>query len=447
MTKRRGFSLEQLAGAPLRALTRLSGSDLAERLHLRDPARKILYHGARVGTQAIKAGVGAVNKRAASDPTRLSSSKGSGKFDLTPTDDQTMMRDSMRRFAGEVLQTAARAADDAASPADDVLEQAHGLGLAALAVPEALGGVGSERSSVTQAIIAEELSRGDMGLALAILAPVAVVHAIVEWGTGAQQEALLPQFLGDHFTGAALALLEPRPLFDPMTPRTGAVRDAKSGGWALWGEKSLVPLASRAQTFLVAAEVKGVGVRLFVVERDTPGLSVVPEPSMGLRGAGLGHLRFEGARVSDDALLGGPGADNAFDVGVLVDRSRIAWGALAVGTSQSVLDYVVPYVNSRIAFGEPISNRQSVAFMVADIAIEVEGMRLLVHRAASLVEQGKPATRAASLARQQCASKAMKIGSDGVQLLGGHGFIKEHPVERWYRNLRAVGIFEGGVFA
>jgi alkylation response protein AidB-like acyl-CoA dehydrogenase len=85
--------------------------------------------------------------------------------------------------------------------------------------------------------------------------------------------------------------------------------------------------------------------------------------------------------------------------------------------------------------------------MVADIAIEVEGMRLLVHRAASLVEQGKPATRAASLARQQCASKAMKIGSDGVQLLGGHGFIKEHPVERWYRNLRAVGVFEGGVFA
>jgi alkylation response protein AidB-like acyl-CoA dehydrogenase len=447
MTKRRGFSLERLSGAPLRALTRLSGSDLAARLHLRDPARKVLYHGARVGTQAVKAGAAAMAKRAASDPSRPSASKGSGKFDLTPTDDQAMMRDSMRRFAGEVLQAAARAADDAAGPSDDVLEQAHGLGLSALAVPEALGGVGSERSSVTQAIIAEELSRGDMGLALAILSPVAVAQAIVEWGTGAQQQELLPLFLGDHFAPAALALLEPRPLFDPTSPRTGAVRDAKNGGWALWGEKSLVPLASRAQLFLVAAEVKGVGVRLFVVNRDTPGLSVVPEPSMGVRGAGLGHLKLEGARVSDDALLGGPGADNPFDIGVLVDRARIAWGALAVGTAQSVLDYVIPYVNARQAFGEPISNRQSVAFLVADIAIEVEGMRLLVLRAASLAERGKSTARAATLARQQCASKGMKIGSDGVQLLGGHGFIKEHPVERWYRNLRAVGVFEGGVLA
>jgi alkylation response protein AidB-like acyl-CoA dehydrogenase len=447
MTKRRGFSLERLSGAPLRALTRLSGSDLAARLHLRDPARKVLYHGARVGTQAIKAVVEAVSKRAPSDPSRPSASKGAGKFDLTPTEEQAMLRDAMRRFALEVLQAAARGADDAASPPDEVLEQAHALGLAGLAVPESLGGAGSERSSVTQALIAEELSRGDMGLALAVLAPVAVVQAIVEWGTGAQQQELLPRFLGEKFTPAALALLEPRPLFDPTALRTGAVRDARSGGWALWGEKSLVPLATRAETFLVAAEVKGVGPRLFVVDRGTPGLSVAPEPSMGLRGAGLGHLKLDGARVPDDALLGGPGSDNPFDIGALVDRARIAWGALAVGTAQSVLDYVIPYVNARQAFGEPISNRQSVAFTVADIAIELEGMRLLVLRAASLAEQGKGITRAATLARQQCASKGMKIGSDGVQMLGGHGFIKEHPVERWYRNLRAVGVFEGGVLA
>lgn len=168
---------------------------------------------------------------------------------------------------------------------------------------------------------------------------------------------------------------------------------------------------------------------------------------MGLRGAGLGHLRFEGARVAEDALLGGPGPENAFDLGTLVDRARIAWGALAVGTAQSVLDYVVPYCNARQAFGEPISNRQSVAFLVADIAIELEGMRLLVQRAASLADLGKPFLRAASLARQQCASKGMKIGSDGVQLLGGHGFIKEHPVERWYRNLRAIGVLEGALLA
>jgi alkylation response protein AidB-like acyl-CoA dehydrogenase len=106
----------------------------------------------------------------------------------------------------------------------------------------------------------------------------------------------------------------------------------------------------------------------------------------------------------------------------------------------------VPYVNSRIAFGEPISNRQAVAFLAADIALEVEGMRLLVHRAAARADQGKDVGSAATLARMLCASKGAKIGSDGVQLLGGHGFVKEHPVERWYRDLRAVGVFEGALF-
>jgi alkylation response protein AidB-like acyl-CoA dehydrogenase len=106
---------------------------------------------------------------------------------------------------------------------------------------------------------------------------------------------------------------------------------------------------------------------------------------------------------------------------------------------------VIPYCNERQAFGEPISNRQSVAFLVADIAIEVEGMRLLVQRAASRADRGADLDRDASLVRLQCASKGVKIGSDGVQLLGGHGFVKEHPVERWYRDLRAIGVVEGAL--
>jgi alkylation response protein AidB-like acyl-CoA dehydrogenase len=438
-----GFSLGGLTGVPLRALTRFGGSELAARLHLIEPVKEVLFHGARAGTQAITA----MRKRNSGPASRLSPSKGSGRFDLTPTEEQAMMRDSMRRFADEVLKTSARAADDAASPPADVLTQAHGLGLAPMAIPEAHGGMATERSTVTQALIIEELSRGDMGLALAILAPIAAVQAIVEWGTADQQAHYLPRFLGESFVPAALALLEPRPLFDPMAPRVGAVRDAKRGGWAIWGEKSLVPLAATAELFVVVADVKGVGPRLFVVERGTPGLTVVPGPSMGLRGAGLGTLKLEGAHVTDDALLGGPGSDNTFDLGALVDRARIAWGAMAVGTGQAVLEYVIPYVNERKAFGEPISNRQSVAFLVADIAIEVEGMRLLVLRAASLADQDKKVARPAAVARLQCASKGMKIGSDGIQLLGGHGFIKEHPVERWYRNLRAIGIVEGALLS
>lgn len=128
-----------------------------------------------------------------------------------------------------------------------------------------------------------------------------------------------------------------------------------------------------------------------------------------------------------------------------VQRARIAWCALAVGTGQAVLDYVIPYVNSRVAFGEPISHRQSVAFMVSDIAVELEGMRLTTYRAASLADQAKPFGRAAAIARQLCADKGMDIGSAGVQLLGGHGYVKEHPVERWYRDLRAAGLMEGAL--
>jgi len=110
-----------------------------------------------------------------------------------------------------------------------------------------------------------------------------------------------------------------------------------------------------------------------------------------------------------------------------------------------VLDYVIPYCNDRKAFGEPISNRQAVAFMVADIAVELDGMRLLTWRAASRAEQGLPFAREAFLARVLCAEKGMQIGTNGVQLLGGHGFTKEHPVERWYRDLRAISLMEGGV--
>ena len=144
--------------------------------------------------------------------------------------------------------------------------------------------------------------------------------------------------------------------------------------------------------------------------------------------------------VEQIALLG-----DAEDYRECVRFSRLAWCALAVGTAQAVLDYVTPYVKEREAFGEPIAHRQSVAFMVANIAIELQGMRLVTLKAASRVAQGKPAAREIALARRLCAERGMQIGLDGVQLLGGHGFVKEHPVERWYRDLRAIGLMEGAV--
>jgi alkylation response protein AidB-like acyl-CoA dehydrogenase len=145
-------------------------------------------------------------------------------------------------------------------------------------------------------------------------------------------------------------------------------------------------------------------------------------------------------KVPASALIG-EGAPQVF--ADAIQLGRLGWCALAVGTGQAVLDYVIPYVNERRAFGEPISHRQAVAFMVANLAIELDGMRLTTYRAAARVDQDHSFARDVAVARRLCSERGMAIGSDGVQLLGGHGYVKEHPVERWYRDLRAAGLMEG----
>ena len=164
---------------------------------------------------------------------------------------------------------------------------------------------------------------------------------------------------------------------------------------------------------------------------------------MGIRAAATGRLILEDVQLPATALLGGGRArrptPSASQLG------RLGWCALAVGTGQAALDYVADYVKDRKAFGEPISNRQAVAFTVANMAIELDGLRLATYRAAGRVDQGLEFSREVALARRLCADRGMAIGSDGVQMLGGHGFVKEHPVERWYRDLRAAGLMEGAL--
>jgi len=255
-------------------------------------------------------------------------------------------------------------------------------------------------------------------------------------------DTYLPAFTGEDTPAAALAILEPRPLFDPLELKTKARR--KGGEWVLDGVKSLLARATECELFVIAAEAEGIGPALFIVESGAKGLVVESEPAMGLRPAATGRLLIEGVKVPESALLG-EGNAKAKDYVDCINRARIAWCGLAVGTSQAVLDYVIPYVNERQAFGEPISNRQGVAFPVSDIGIESGGMRLATYRAASRADRREKFGREAAIARRLCAQKGMKIGSDGVQLLGGHGYIKEHPVERWYRDLRAAGVMEGAL--
>ncbi|HTL35133.1 MAG TPA: acyl-CoA dehydrogenase family protein [Kofleriaceae bacterium] len=421
--------------APLALINRLGNAELTERLGLRQPWLRAVHSSA-------KAVVTAAREAPFRLPRAASATKGDG-FDLTLTDEQTLMRDTARKLALDVLRPAALAADTACATPANIFARGHDLALAALSIPEQLGGLAESRSPVTTCLIAEELARGDVGLACALLAPIAVVNAIADWGTAAQQERWLPRFTGETFVPAALALLEPRAGFDPIDLRTGAVRCAS--GWRLFGEKVLVPLAQDAELLLVAAMVLGVGPRLFVVERGTSGVMIEAQPAMGLRAAATSRVVLRDVVVPDHAMLGGPASD--YNHEALVDGARLAWAAFAVGAAQAVLDYVIPYCNERVAFGEPITNRQAVAFAIANIAIETDAMRLLTWRAAALAERGVPFGREAALARRFCAKRGMQIGSDGVQLLGGHGFVKEHPVERWYRDLRAVGIMEGALLA
>jgi alkylation response protein AidB-like acyl-CoA dehydrogenase len=361
-------------------------------------------------------------------------------FDLHPTDEQQMLQEAVRDFARDRVRPAAEAADAASAAPAELLTQANDLGLSMIGVPEELGGAVEERSALTAVLMGEALAHGDMGFAAAALAPAGVSTALSLWGDAGQQATYLPPFVGEDVPAAAVALHEPRALFDPFELRTTARREGS--GYVLTGAKSFVPRVADSELFIVAAQLEGAGPALFVVEPGTSGITVAAEPGMGVRAGAFGSLEFDSVALPAQSLLG-EGAPEVYAQAVAL--ARLGWCALAVGTSQAVLDYVIPHVNERRAFGEPISNRQAVAFTVSNIAIELGGMRLAALRAASRVDQGLPFAREVSLARRLCAEHGTRIGSDGVQLLGGHGYVKEHPVERFYRDLRAAGIVEGGL--
>ena len=358
-------------------------------------------------------------------------------FDLTLTDEQRMNRESMQRFAAAEIRVLAKPVDEGLSPAQDFYPKSAELGLTLLPIPEALGGAGVDRSPTSNALIFEDLAHGDMSLALGSIAPMAFVNTLLDQGSDAQREKYLPLFCTGEFKAATTALLEPRATFEPTEP--GATATANGEGYILSGTKCMVPLGIDAELVLVIAQLENGDPAAFIVEGTPRGMSRTPEDNMGLLGAQLATLNFDNVQLSASALLG----DSNFDLQRFIDLSRIGICALAVGTCQAVLDYVIPYCNERVAFGEPITNRQSVAFMIADIAIELEAMRLITWRAASRAEQGLDFHEHAYLAKVFCDEHTMKIGTDGVQLLGGHGFCREHPVELWYRNLRAIAILEG----
>ena len=436
-----------LIGTAMRVLTTVTGSEFAEKYKIREPINRIAYQGTKTGFQTLGAASRAFKKvQGGSAPAKRLTTTPKDYFNLTPDDEQQMIAETVKEFATEILRPAAYDADAAADAPEDIRKRSAELGITMINVPEEFDGAATERGVVTNALVAEAMAYGDMGLALPLLAPSGVATTLTNFGTDAQQKTYLPDFAGENVPQSAVVIAEPRPLFDAFSLQTKATR--VPSGYRLNGVKSFVPAAGAAELFIVGAQLDG-RPALFVVESDTTGLIVEADPGMGVRAAGMGRLLLQDVSVPESALVGeaadGASAGDAAFAAYrdVVRLSRLGWSALAAGTAKAVLDYVIPYVNEREAFGEPISNRQAVAFMVATIATELDSIRLVTLRGASRAEQGLSFAREAALARKLTIDKGLQIGLDGIQLLGGHGFTKEHPVERWYRDLRGAGIGEG----
>jgi len=361
-----------------------------------------------------------------------------------PTEEQELVRDTLRDFAASVVRPAARAADEASELPAGFLQQAWELGLTATQLPSAVGGGGEPRSPVTNALVLEELACGDAALALAATAPGAFAFAIADHGTAEQQARLLPRFCGQQFAAGAIAWIEPSPVFDPLALATSA--EAKGDGFVLNGKKRFVAMGDLAQDFLVIARRANAvkpgfaALDAFIVPRGAPGVTLGErEKLLGMKALPAFALTLDRVELPASARLGG---ERGVDARRLLASSRAASAALLTGLTRAVMEYAIPYAKDRRAFGEAIAQKQAIAFQLADMRIEVDAMRWLAWKAASFLEHGRDATREAAQAFGYTAEQAVKLSDAGVQVLGGHGFIREHPVEMWYRHARTLSVLD-----
>ena len=422
-------------GLGLNILTKIAGSDLLDQLKLRKFVEKSLYQGSKAGFKTLSVTQKAFKSDSNVKKQRLPNQQ-KGLFDLGLTEEQQMTVDAMQQFASEVLYPLAHDADHNESFPHELWQHSIDLGLNFYALPEALGGVATEKNILSNILIAETLATGDFTLTAGLLSTFSIINAITQWGSEQVQSTYLPAFANDPELKASFAIQEATPAFNPYKLKTKAT--ANNGAYSINGEKTLVILGETADLLIVSADFNGQA-DVFVVQRHDS-ITIRKSSAMGLKAAETVTLKFDNTPA---VRLG----DDDFNYTAFLDLGNLMWCALAVGTCETVKAYCIKYANERTAFGEPISHRQSVAFMIADMAIEIDSMRMLVLNAASLAEAGKPFHREAFLARLLCAEKSMKIGTDGVQLLGGHGFTKEHPVERWYRDLRATAIVQSALHA
>ena len=354
-------------------------------------------------------------------------------FELT--EEQKLAQSMLQDLAAKALRPAARVADESEAISPRTLAELWATGVIQARADEDA----PARTCVTNAIALEELAFADASFAIAAAAPLGFLSAIAAHGSAAQKKKLLPLFADDDYRSASVAIAEPDFAFDVSAIRTSAVKTRN--GYRLNGVKGPVPLAEKSSHFLVIANLDDKR-EAFIVDRNIAGVSIERKPGIGLRALQMANVSFKDAELAGDALLGEAAG---CDVQQIVDSARVALAAIMSGTSRAVMEFAIPYTKERVVHGAALAQKQVIAFRLADMRIETDAMRWMVWKAASILEKGKVATREAQLAYTYAVEQAMWIADEGVQMLGGHGYLRDNPVEMWYRDIRTLSVLEGAV--
>ena len=357
---------------------------------------------------------------------------------FTLTDEQRQLQALAHEFAANELRPVAAEWDEREDFPPELLAKAAKLGLSSYAIPVEHGGGGVDH--VTAALINEELAWGCSALAATITATMFPVRPLVGFGTSEQQARYLPWLASEDGTLAAIAFTEAHAGSDVSAIRATARRDG--GDYVLDGEKVYVTNGGIADVTVVFARLDG-EITAFLVEKTDPGVSAGrKERKLGLRASYTGSIVLDGARIPRERLLGGEGEGFAVAMDFFM-ASRPQVAASAVGVARAALEYATAYAREREAFGRPILARQGVSFKLAQAAMEVEASRLLVWRACAALDGGEDAGLLGSYAKGYAADAAMRATTEAVQVLGGAGVMRDHPVEKWLRDAKVFQIVEG----
>lgn len=363
-------------------------------------------------------------------------------MDFQLTDSQRALQETARQFAREVMRPKAAHYDETAEFPREIISAAHELGLMNQGTPSEFGGLGLPH--LEQVIVCEELAWGCSGMATSIYANDLANLPILLAGSEEQKRRLLAPFT-EQPKLAAFCLTEPSAGSDVANMGTTARRDGDH--YVLNGSKCFISNGGYAEQFTVFATVdkskRHKGITCFVVEGKPPGLTVGKhENKMGQRASNTVSLTFEDVRVPVANRIGEEGQGFAIAMETL-DNSRPITASFSVGIARAALEHCLEYSSQRQTFGKPIREHQAIQFMLADMAMNTQAARLLVHQSAWLLDQGQKNTLVSSYAKCFAADMAMKVTTDGVQVYGGYGYIKDYPVEKLMRDAKLIQVYEG----